>query len=67
MVTGTKKLHFTPTPPLMAKLALKKVKNCKSEQKLYKDLIEKNFPGIFSADTGQPQALDGIESKKNQF
>ena len=26
MVTGTKKLHFTPTPPLMAKLALKMVK-----------------------------------------
>ena len=34
---------------------------------LYKDLIEENFPGIFSADTGQPQALDGIESKKNQL
>ena len=34
---------------------------------LHKDLIEENFPGIFSADTGQPQALDGIESKKNQF
>ena len=38
-----------------------------SHSGLYRDLIEENVPGIFSADTGQPQALDGIESKKNQF
>ena len=29
--------------------------------------IEKKFPGLFTADTGLPQALDDIKSKKNQF
>ena len=29
--------------------------------------IEENFPGLFTADTGLPQALDDIKSKKNQF
>ena len=30
-------------------------------------LIEENFPGLSTADTGLPQALDDIKSKKNQF
>ena len=34
---------------------------------LYKNVIEENFPGLFNADIGQPQALDDIELKKNQF
>ena len=29
--------------------------------------IEENIPGLFTADTGLPQALDDIKSKKNQF
>ena len=34
---------------------------------LYKNIIKENFPGLFNADIGQPQALDDIELKKNQF